>query len=406
MPILHNKPVCFFYALKTYLSMEYHFNIERPAEGQVTEAALFGTGAFQPLPPPTGKAPFHLDIKNIISQSDYDTISQNKRMLFHTTGDVGGIKTPQDQTLVTDHMEMQFDKNNSKNNPAFLYIIGDLVYYYGQLKEYNNQFYEPYKFYPAPIFAIPGNHDGDIDPTDTPKPASLEAFVKLFCSPKPVIPPEAGDSVRTTMTQPNVYWTLVTPVANIIGLYTNVPEGGIVKDDQRKWFVKELIAANKERTNKALIVALHHPPYSMDAHHGASVKMQTFLNAAFTEANVQPDIVLTGHVHNYQRFTKKEGTRDVAYIVAGAGGYWHLHNINTKGSSINTPCPSSFPGVTFEKYSEDRHGFLTIDVDMSKSTITGKYYTVPRLQESWKAAPKLFDTFTIDLVKGKVSSKK
>lgn len=382
--------------------MDFSFNLERPLAGQSTEEAFFGTSAFQPLPSPTGKAPFHLDIKNIISAANFNTIVQNKRMSFHTMGDVGGVKNPADQVLVADHMEMQFDKNNTANNPAFLYIIGDVVYYYGQLKEYNNQFYEPYKFYPAPIFAIPGNHDGDIDPTDTTKPSSLDAFVKLFCSKKPVIPAEAGDAPRTTMIQPNVYWTLVTPVANIIGLYTNVPEGGSIKDDQKKWFVKELIDAAKERTTKALIVTLHHPPYSMDTHHGASVKMQDFLTAAFKEANVQPDIVFTGHVHNYQRFTKKEGNREVPYIVAGAGGYWHLHNITTKNAPIKTPCPSSFAGVTFEKFSEDRHGFLKMDVDMNKRTIKGEYYTVPRIQESWKNPPSLFDTFTVDLVNGKV----
>jgi Icc-related predicted phosphoesterase len=383
--------------------MDFLFNLQRPVEGQVAEEAFFQPSPFQPLPSPTGKAPFHLDIKEVISKTVYNAIIQNKRMIFHTTGDVGGVKNPADQVLVTDHMEMQFDKTKETGNPTFLYIIGDVVYYYGEMKEYNSQFYEPYKFYPAPIFAIPGNHDGDVDPTDVTKPKSLDAFVKFFCSKTPVIPPEAGDSVRTTMTQPNVYWTTVTPVANIIGLYTNVPEGGIIKDDQKKWFVKELIAADKERANKALIVTLHHPPYSMDTHHGASVKMQAFLDAAFKEAGVQPDFVLSGHIHNYQRFTKKEGQRDVTYIVAGAGGYWHLHNVTTKNSPVKTPCPSSFAGVTFEKYSEDRHGFLKIDIDMSKRKITGEYYTVPRIQEAWKNPPALFDKFTIDLVKGKVN---
>lgn len=383
--------------------MDFLFNLERPVKGQVIEEAFFGTSAFQPLPSPTGKAPFHLDIKKIISAADYNTIAQNKRMVFHTVGDVGGVKNPADQVLVADHMEMQFLKNvTGQADPTFLYILGDVIYYYGELKDYNSQFYEPYKFYPAPIFAIPGNHDGDIDPTNPAKPASLEAFAKLFCAKKPVIPPEAGDATRTTMVQPNVYFTLVTPVANIIGLYTNVPEGGRIKDDQQKWFVKELIAADKERKSKALIVALHHPPYSMDAHHGASVKMQDFLTAAFKEANVQPDIVFTAHVHNYQRFTKTEGIKKIPYIVAGAGGYWHLHNINTKGSVITTPSPSPFADVIFEKYCEDRHGFLKIDVNMNSRRILVEYYTVPRMQEAWKNPPALFDSCTIDLDKNEV----
>lgn len=37
---------------------------------------------------------------------------------------------------------------------------------------------------------------------------------------------DAGDAWRTAMIQPNVYWTLEAPFVTIIGLYTNLPEGG------------------------------------------------------------------------------------------------------------------------------------------------------------------------------------
>lgn len=383
--------------------MEHSFNLERPVLGIVNEEFMQNfSSPFQPLPKPTGKAPFHLDIKTVITPAEYAEISQSKRMIFHTVGDVGGVKSPADQQIVADHMEMQVDKINTANNPSFFYIIGDVVYYYGSSKEYNIQFYEPYKFYPAPVFAIAGNHDGDVDPTDTTKPTSLDAFMRLFCAKTPTIAPEAGDTARTTMTQPNVYFTLVTPVANIIGLYTNVPEGGVVKADQQAWFVNELKNAQKERSNKALIVTLHHPPFSMDPHHGASAAMQKLLADSFKQANVYPDIVLTGHVHNYQRFTQNIGKVQIPYIVAGAGGYWHLHNINTGGTTIATPTPSPFKDVVFEKYSEDRHGFMRITIDMNKKEFLGEYFTVPRLQESWKAAPVLFDSFTIDLKQNKL----
>lgn len=377
--------------------MEPFFNLLRPLKGLATTNLVFEKTALQALPSPTGKAPYHLDIKKIISPAKYADISHHKRMSFHLTGDVGGIKNPADQVLVADHMEMQFDELATQDTPAFLYIAGDVVYYYGQLSEYNSQFYEPYKFYPAPIFAIPGNHDGDIDPTEKIKPKSLDAFVKFFCAKKILTPPEAGDSLRTTMIQPNVYWTLVTPVANIIGLYTNVPEGGRIDAQQQKWFIEELITANKERKDKALIVTLHHPPYSMDAHHGASERMEQFLDAAFKESNVLPDIVFSAHVHNYQRFTKKINEKEIPYIVAGSGGYWHLHNINTSKIKVTAPGPTPFNNVIINSYCEDRHGFLYVSVDMKSKIITGKYFTVPRMQESWKAQPVLFDTFKVDL---------
>src|SRR5205085_7642757 len=91
-----------------------------------------------------------------------------------------------------------------------------------------DQFYKPYEHYLAPIFAVPGNHDGDNVAPET----SLEAFMRNFCSLHPVHTPEAREIQRDAMTQPNVFWTLVTPVCTIIGLYTNVPEGGKIRQDQ------------------------------------------------------------------------------------------------------------------------------------------------------------------------------
>ena len=37
-----------------------------------------------------------------------------------------------------------------------------------------------------------------------------KGFVGNFCAPAPVKMPESGDSNRTAMVQPNVYWTLMT----------------------------------------------------------------------------------------------------------------------------------------------------------------------------------------------------
>ena len=58
--------------------------------------------------------------------------------------------------------------------------------------------------------------------------------------------------------RPNCYFTLLTPYATFVGLYTNVPEGGVVEPDQQAWFGAECRAADPD---KPLIVALHHPPH-------------------------------------------------------------------------------------------------------------------------------------------------
>jgi len=64
---------------------------------------------------------------------------------------MGGIKNGMDQQLVAKGMEQDFDPQAPPaNNPAFLYLVGDCVYYNGEVKQYYSQFYEPYEFYPRP----------------------------------------------------------------------------------------------------------------------------------------------------------------------------------------------------------------------------------------------------------------
>src|SRR5438874_2034007 len=102
---------------------------------------------------------------------------------------------------VSYHMGRQFHAPNAGDRPAFFYHLGDVVYFYGEESEYASQFFDIYDHYPAPIFAIAGNHDGDVDPM-TPEAESLAAFVKHFCADRPFHPPAAHRAVRDAMTQP------------------------------------------------------------------------------------------------------------------------------------------------------------------------------------------------------------
>src|SRR5215472_8432890 len=226
-------------------------------------------------------------------------------------------------------MELDYSKDGSDpGDPAFFYHLGDVVYYDGEIVYYFWEFYEPYMHYPGPIFAIPGNHDGDVDPNDqfSQTSDSLKGFVRNFCAQASVHMPEADDAPRDAMTQPNVYWTLNTEMATFIGLYTNVPEGGRIGLGQVEWFHQEFASAPKDR---ALILALHHPIYSAYGHHPGSQYLKSIVEAATAAANRTPDLILTGHLHNYQRFTGSINGKPVTTIVAGAGGYnQKLHSLD------------------------------------------------------------------------------
>jgi len=353
---------------------------------------------FRALPDPTGDPPFHLALENILEAEDFKAIVDAKRLTFHVNGDMGGIKYAVPQELVAKGMEKSFDAGADQSvNPAFLYITGDCVYYNGEVAQYYSQFYEPYEFYPRPIFAVPGNHDGENLPTGN----TLDGFVRNFCAPEADKLPESQDSHRTAMVQPNVYWTLTTPLLNIVGLYSNVPAGGEVKEPQRSWFVNELKTLPKD---VPLFVALHHPPYSADDHHSGSLHMKKLIDDAAQQAGRFPDMVIAGHVHDYQRLTQEfSDGRQVPFLVTGAGGYHNLHHVmKVDHQAMITPVlmhKDDDSMITLEAYVDDHHGFLILSV--TPELITGHYYQVPRPQEPYSKGNQLTDHFEFDWKKGR-----
>ncbi len=173
------------------------------------------------------------------------------------------------------------------------------------------------------------------------------------------------------------------------------------QQEQITWFENELETADK---SKAIIVALHHPVFSMDRMHSGSQAMLNLLDNAFEKTNVIPNAVFTAHVHNYQRFTRTyssnsgSGHKQVPFIVAGSGGYWNLHWMQNDVKSMSLP--DGLPDrddVVLEKYCDDHHGFMRINVTPDK--LIGEYYTVPNPHESWHDSlnPTKFDTFEVDL---------
>jgi len=374
------------------------FGASRPAAAgehptAIRTAQAQGNERFFPLPPPTKPAPYRLSLVDVLGQAKVDAIAASGEMVFHMVGDTGGVKDPVPQTIVASKMEEQL----GDGGPTFFYHLGDVIYFNGQASEYYSQFYHPYEFYKVPIVAIPGNHDGfALNPAIEP---SLDAFFRNFCNAAPVITPENQDTNRTAMTQPNCYFTLQTPFLTLIGLYSNVPEGGVIQQDQIDWFVDELKAAPQD---KALGVAVHHPVFSFDKYHSGSEAIRTVLDNAFTAAGRQADVVFTAHVHNYQRFTRVANGRQVPYIVAGAGGYHNLHAMQkaSDGGTLQVPLQVPAENLTLEDYSADRHGFMKLTVDAN--TLTAEYFTVPRPQESWSKPAERYDSFRLDWKQGKL----
>src|SRR6202453_4657775 len=120
---------------------------EISADAKATEIAQL-----EPIPPARSTAP--MDLAAVIGQDSAQKIQNAGKIVFHTVGDTGGVHSPQFQFAVADAMA-----DDLGSGVAFWYHLGDVVYYFGQDQYYFEQFYDPYRNYNAPIFAIPGNQD-------------------------------------------------------------------------------------------------------------------------------------------------------------------------------------------------------------------------------------------------------
>ncbi len=362
---------------------------------------------FQPLPTPNGPAPYRFDLSQLLAADDVQQIINDGVMVIHTGGDTGDYRGQQ-QDFVADMMTIDAGSLPTNQKPAFYYHLGDVIYFAGDIDKYADNFYETYKNYPGFIVSIPGNHDcqpddpqdGPVDPNKFP----LDGWIQNFMSKTPDQPGSLKTgAARTQMDLPNVYWTFTTPFATILGLFSNVGEiEGEIHQDQIDWFQGELTAAD---ANKALIVTVHHPPFSGDTEHSGSSAVYKVLTASFQAVKRYPNLILSGHVHNYQRFTQvvqgPRGALQLPYIVAGAGGYTNLGTLHTVNGA---PPPSPFvvgSGLTLEEYDQTNFGFLRLEI--SKKQIAGTYLSAPYVAGGTPVT-KIVDTFVIDIAKNTVTT--
>jgi hypothetical protein len=100
--------------------------------------------------------------------------------------------------------------------------------------------------------------------------------------------------------------------------------------------------------------------------------MADVLENAIRDTGRVPNLVLTGHVHDYQRIeqTIAKGS-PTPFIVTGNGGYHNLHAIH---SNPGDKAPDS--GAVLKYATDKRWGFMTLTID--KKTISGVTTEVDR----------------------------
>jgi hypothetical protein len=347
---------------------------------------------------PLARSTTPMDLSAVLGTDATQKIQSSGKITFHSVGDTGGIHNPEFQFAVADAL--------AKDTASFFYHLGDVVYYFGQEQYYFDQFYDPYRNYNAPVFAIPGNHDAVVFTGENAK--SLDAFRANFCASQPGRTKDSQGAVRTTMDQPGVYFTLNAPFVKIIGLYSNTSEGSTegviagpkVGNVQLDFLKQQLDAAKAERDKgewRALIIATHHPPFTGSPSHVPSPTMLNQIDQACTAAAIQPDLHLSGHAHLYERYTRTVGGKQIPYLVAGMGGFYNLLGLKPVNQR---PTPPKFPAsgtdasgkpLRLEVYNYNTFGFLRVTV--SPASIIGEFVTVD--QSSGKTG--IGDSFTLNL---------
>jgi hypothetical protein len=360
--------------------------------------------------PALKRTPPTMTLADVIGQPGADAVKASGKIVFHTFGDSGNPQVA-NQEMVADAMTAEYDTTKPGSAPAFLFHLGDVIYYDNTDAGYHAQFYSPYKRYPGKIIAIPGNHDGELfkfDGTPTGQKVTLAAFQKNFCQPKPGVPPGAGSIYRQMVSQPGVYWRLDSPFLDVLGLYSNVGETtGFISDpqigtSQKDWLIATIKSIVKTRAvgpRKAFILAVHHPPYSNGGHE-PSTAMHDDIDDACRKGGLMPDVVLAAHAHNYQRYTRRlnfgGAGLEIPYIVAG-----------TAGRSIQplTVATGQVQGdVTYLK-SMTGYGFLRVTVVGSPGGAASQVkleYVKVEMDSNHQPKSTAFDSATVDLATGKV----
>jgi hypothetical protein len=225
---------------------------------------------------------------------------------------------------------------------AFTVVASDVIYPTGSGNEYGDKFFRPYKDYPAPIYAVPGNHDWY---------DGLGGFMRVFCD-APALhasrqgfslspaglrglfwkQPEKIDEARLAecralraspgqqAVQPAPYWVIDLPGLLLVGIDTGIR--GTIDRDQGAW----LRRVSSDPRPKILITGK--PIYDRNEYHPCPIEGGGTVDEIVKDPACNYIAAIGGDTHNYQRYPVEVNGRTIQYIVSGGGGAF-MHATHT-----------------------------------------------------------------------------
>ncbi|KAB2345318.1 metallophosphoesterase [Actinomadura rudentiformis] len=252
----------------------------------------------------------------------------------------------------------------------FMVIASDVVYPSGEAEHYETKYFRPYKDYPGPIYAVPGNHDWydglrgflrvfcDLDLACHPEPWSgpLRLLPRLLWRRSGPVDEETLAAARAKYrgapgqrgAQPGPYWAIDTPALRIIGIDTGIT-GGLDRD-QGEW-LREMSAGPKP---KLLITGK--PLYVDDRHKPGRIEGGGTIDEIVQDPAHNYVAAIGGDIHNYQRYPIETlDGRTIQYVVAGGGGaFMHATHVIPKTQVVDESEFRCYPlrGDSLSRYSQ------------------------------------------------------
>lgn len=218
----------------------------------------------------------------------------------------------------------------------FMVICSDVIYPAGDIDDYEAKFYEPYKDYRHPIYALPGNHDWydglngfmyHLCGAEASAVATLEARasswkerLKVLLWRKPKADPNRLPGRKRTedhrrSNQRTPYFALETAPLLIVGIDTGM--GGPIDREQGEW-----LRNISREIDKPKLLLTGKPIYVDGEHHEREIEGGGTVDHIVRTPEHRYVAAIGGDIHNYQRYSVKvEGREDpIHYIVSGGGG--------------------------------------------------------------------------------------
>ena len=213
----------------------------------------------------------------------------------------------------------------------FLVLSSDVIYPDGKMKDYETNFYLPFKGFEKPIYAIPGNHDW-FDANEgfnanflEREAAILSLRARLEEDVKKVITTDERFSEITVEAarlreyyriknglQRAPFFEMHTSGFSLIAVDTGILRR--VDEKQKAWLDAALARAG---ANFKLVI-LGHPFYAAGKYQGAGEPDFNEIHETLQRAGV--DAAMAGDTHDFEFYKVNSGSKEMFHFVNGGGG--------------------------------------------------------------------------------------